>query len=106
MYYIEHKGKDLPLVIDFYVLKTICSKLKITLKDIESIILDLEAAEQLFHEALKRGFKIEGKVFDLSDSDLEEIVNESFPDFVKIFGECITNVFVPKKKDKKKELVS
>ncbi|HYG03017.1 MAG TPA: hypothetical protein VD927_11275 [Chryseosolibacter sp.] len=101
MNYIKYKEQELPCTIDFAVIKNVCAKGKLKLSDFESVLNDPTQIEVLFIEALKRGFKLEGKVFDISAEQAEDILAGSFADFLKIVSEDVLNVFLSSEAKKK-----
>ncbi len=98
MHYIESKQQQLPIVIDFAVIKIICAKLNLKISDFEQIVNNPTNTEILFFEALKRGHKLEGKEILVKESECEDILSESYPEFLKIFNDDILKMFTSKKK--------
>src|SRR5579864_8168795 len=97
MYYIDFKGQQLPVIIDFAVIKTVCNKLNLKMSDFEQIVNSPANTEIIFFESLKRGHKLEGKELLFKESDCEDILSESYADFLKIFNECVVKMFTGKK---------
>ena len=103
MYYINYTKdgvvNELPIMVDFATIKTITNKLNIKLSEFEKIVDDLSATEKLVFEALKRGHKLDGKELLIKESEVEDILSESYADFLQIFNKCVLQMFTPTKKN-------
>jgi hypothetical protein len=101
MHFIKYKEHEYPIQIDFSVIKAVCSRLGIRLLDFEQVVNDPSQCEVVAYESLKRGHKLDGKEFKLSQEDAEEMLSESFADFLQIFTLCVLKIFTPSDKSKK-----
>ncbi len=99
MHYIKYKEQDLPVTVDFAVIKTICAKLNLKLSQFEQIVDSPEQTEKLFFEGLKRGHKLEGKEMLIAEKDVEDILSASYADFLQIFNKSVLEMFTPSKKN-------
>lgn len=95
MYFLKYKEQDLPVIVDFAVIKNVCSKLNLKLSDFESTINNPEQTELIAFEGLKRGHKLEGVEFNLTEPDVENILSENYGTFLQIFSECVLKMFTP-----------
>ena len=98
MHFVKYKDQDLPVQIDFSVIKAVCSRLNIQLSNFEQVVNNPEQFETVVFEALKRGHKLDGKEFKLTAPEVEEILNECFADFLQVFTECVLKIFTPNSK--------
>jgi len=98
MNYLKYKEKELPIKIDFGTIKNTSAKLNLKLSQFELVLDNLDYTSVLFFESLKRGFKLEGKVFDISEAEAEEILAENYADFLMIVSQEVLKVFTPKSK--------
>ena len=97
-----HYIKEHPFTIDFAVIKVICNKLNLKISEIEKVIDSPDNTLKFAFEAFKRGAKIEGSDFKLTESDVEELLNESYGDFIYAFNADVLKMFSPSKKEEKK----
>lgn len=102
MHYLYYKDQELPIQIDFAVIKVVCSKLGLKLSQFEQAIDNPEQTEVVVLEALKRGHKLEGKTFEYKDSEIEDILSVNYGEFLKVFSECVLAMFSTNHVDKKK----
>lgn len=95
MHFIKFNEQELPLTIDFSVVKNACSKLDVKLSGFESVIENPDQTLVVFGEALKRGHKLEGKPFEKTDEEIENILSSDgvYGSFLKAFGECVLKMF-------------
>jgi hypothetical protein len=100
MHYINYKESQLPFCVDFKVIKNVCAKLQIKLTQFEQAIDNPEQTEIICFEGLKRGHSIDSKEFNLKETDVEEILSESYGQFLKAFSEDVLRMFTIQ--DKKK----
>lgn len=100
MHYINYKEQELPVTIDFAVIKTVCSKLNITLSQFEKAIDNPEHLAVIFAEGLKRGHKLESKEFKYDDEQTLDIMCECVADFLLIFTQDVLKTFTPTSKKK------
>lgn len=103
MHFLNYKDKSLPLIVDFAVIKNVCSKLGIKLSEIEAVVDNPEQTQTLVFEALKRGHKLEGSELSISEQEVEDILSENYGTFLKIFSECVLKMFTPQASDNKKK---
>src|SRR5690606_23407176 len=105
--YLKYQNKELPLIIDYSVIKRIAIKQNITtLKDITNVDLEsFEALEDLMFYSLQRGHKLENIEFTISPDDIEDIFSSCSGDFMKTVAEGMVSAFGPTGaiSDKKKE---
>ncbi|SKC53478.1 hypothetical protein [Ohtaekwangia koreensis] len=101
MHYIKFKEQELPIAIDFAVIKNTSAKLKITLQEFETAINDMEKTEVIAFEALKRGHKLENIPFNIKETDVEDILSEeqNYANFLHIFTQSVLKMFTPSKKN-------
>jgi len=102
MNYIKYKDQELPIAIDFAVIKTICNKLNMKLSDIENLIDSPASTEKLTFEALKRGAKLEGTEFSIKENEVEDILSETYGDFLQVFNKSVVQMFKPSAAEEKK----
>lgn len=97
MFYLHYNDKKLPLIIDYSVIKKECVTQGIsTLNDLNKLDLEsFDALERLCFAALKRGHKLEGLDFTITEEDVEEIFSTCHGDFITILAECSAKVFAP-----------
>jgi hypothetical protein len=102
--YIEYDNKEIPVIIDFAVIKQFQMKHKIKLSNFEEVVNDLQLTEELVKLAIRRGCKLES-IEDEYSKNAEDILSDSYAEFLEIFNESVTKMFVTKKSreaDKKK----
>jgi len=101
MNYIKYNNQELPIAVDFAVIKNTSAKLKINLQEFEQAINDMEKTEVIAFEALKRGHKLDGKEFRITESDVEDILSQesNYADFLNIFSQSVLKMFTPSKKN-------
>jgi hypothetical protein len=104
MHFIQYKEASLPIQIDFAVINRACSKLNITLKDFEQTVNVPSHTKIVFFEALRRGHQLDGKVFNSTEDEAEEILSyeHNYGEFIKIFSDCVVNMFTSNQVDSKK----
>jgi len=78
MDYLNYKGNKWPLRVSYYALKQYQQE---TGKGIETLEEDITNLEILLHYAIEAGCKAENKLFSLTRSDMELILDESMNDF-------------------------
>jgi hypothetical protein len=91
MFYVKYKDSELPLIIDYLVIRKFNLSNGITkLSEMGNIDYDdLEKLEQLLFLSLERGHKIEGKPFELTNEDIQEIFSaRGIMFFNDIIAEC------------------
>jgi hypothetical protein len=96
MHYIQDK----PFVIDFAVIKSVCAKMQIDLSQFEKTIVNPDYTIVVVFEGLKRGAKLEGKPFDVTVDQIEELLNGEnvYGDFLEAFNEDVLKMFTSSKK--------
>lgn len=101
MHYIRFNEQELPVAIDFAVIKNTSAKLKLTLQEFEAAINDMEKTEVIAYESLKRGHKLENIPFNIKETDIEDILSQesNYADFLRIFSESVLKMFTPSKKN-------
>jgi hypothetical protein len=101
MQYLKFNNQELPVVIDFSVIKNTSSKLKLSLQEFESAISDMEKTEVIAFEAFRRGHKLENIPFNLKETDVEDILSyeQNYADFLHIFSQSVLKMFTPSKKN-------
>jgi hypothetical protein len=104
MHFIKYKDQELPLVIDFAVVKAVCARLNTTLTQFEQSINNPEQAQIIAFEALKRGHKLEGKEFNIKESEVEDILSQpsGLADFLIVYTEDVLKIFTPSNQSLKK----
>jgi hypothetical protein len=100
MHFIKYQEQDLPIAIDFAVIKNTCAKLQIGLSQFEQIINNPDQTQVVFFEALKRGAKIEGKAVDYTPEQVEDILSADcvYGSFLAAFSEDVLKMFISDKK--------
>lgn len=101
MNYLKYNNQELPLAIDFAVIKNVSAKLDISLQEFDSAINDMAKTEVIAYEAFKRGHKLENIPFNIKETDIEDILSEgsNYADFLRIFSESVLKMFTPSKKN-------
>jgi len=101
MHFIQYQKKQLPIKIDFASITRTTNILKIDFHKYESVQRNGDHLLVAFIEALKRGHKLEGIPFELTEEECENILSESFGDFLAIFGEALFNFYLPTEQKKR-----
>jgi len=99
MYYISFNEQQLPIQIDFACIKNVCNKLNLKISEIELIVNSPANTEVLCFEALKRGHKLDSKELLIKESECEDVLSESYADFLKIFNDSVLKMFTGTKKN-------
>ena len=99
MNYIKYNKNDkeilLPIVVNFSALRKFQTQTKVAYNDIEAIIADLELLEQMFWYSLESGAKASGEELKISREESEDVLNNGFGDYIKIFMEDVVKIFTP-----------
>lgn len=101
MHYLEYKNEQLPITIDFGVVKAIAAGSNIKLSEFERTIENPDLTSKVCFEGLKRGHKLEGKAFSITETDVDDILSyeNNYGLFMVIFGEDVLKMFNTKKKN-------
>lgn len=104
MQYLKGKNDQLyPVAVDFSVIKKVCSLLNITITEFETIVNNPAHTLVVFHEALKRGSKLEGKeIVNDSIEVSEDVLSQDgiYFQFINAFSKEVLNIFTdPSKKN-------
>lgn len=76
MYFLKYQDQQLPVWIDFFVVKTVCGKLNISLAEFDNVNSDVNNIEVVVYEALKRGHTLQGKSFNYPEFTVTDILSE------------------------------
>lgn len=101
MHYLKYKDRELPLIVDFKVIKAVCAKLNLKLSQFEKAIDNPEDSEKVFIEALRRGHQLENIPYNIDDAEIEEILSSCYGTFLRCFTEDVLKMFAVQD-DKKK----
>lgn len=96
---IEH-----PCKIDFASIRKTTNLLKIDFHKYESVQNNADHLMIAFRESLVRGYKLEGKEFNMNEEEIENLLCDNYGDFMLIFGEALFNLYLPSDDAKKKFL--
>lgn len=99
MNYIKFKDKQLPIVVNFSALKKFQKQTKTPYNDIETIINDLDLITEMFWFALESGCYIDKITTPISKDEIDDVLNDSFGEFIKIYMEDVVKIFAPANKD-------
>ncbi len=99
MNYIKYNKNNkevlLPIVVNFAALRKFQTQTKVQYNDIEAIIADLDLLENMFWYSLESGAKASGEQLKINREECEDVLNECFGDFIKIFMEDVVKIFTP-----------
>jgi hypothetical protein len=92
--YITYKNEKYPVKIGYYVLKKLKAE---TGKEMDQAFAedDIEVFEIILYYALKQGAKYEEKEFNFKREDMEDVLDDCFPEFVAMvpdFFQSLQNV--------------
>ncbi len=91
--YISYKGKQLPIRISYAVLKAMKEVEKVSITTMKDD--DYSTYEKLLFHALRKGHEVESMEFKFKKEDMEDILDETFFEFVKIIPEFFPKADMP-----------
>ena len=102
--HITYNGEKLPIKLGYYALKMIQSEQGVDLTDNNELAL----YEPLLFYALKQGHKVENKKFTFKKTDMVDILDDCFFEFVEMIPKFFPDDFMEKMmagvgKNKKKD---
>ena len=90
--YITYQGEKLPVKLGYYTLKMMQSEHKINISEAN----ELELYEPMLFYALKQGHKVEHKQFKYKMTDMVDILDDCFFEFVDLIPKFFPDEFLEK----------